>query len=326
MRASARGPSGRNLLLCQLSLMAVWRNPQVHAPAVEARANRRGLAVLMMLVAFACFTGLDSAAKWLVTEASMSPWSAVFARYAVHLLIVAAILLPSQGFSSFSSKAPRLETLRAGFLLTSTMCNFIAIQYLALTVTATIFFTIPIFVTILSIPLLGEKVGWRRWAAIAVGFCGILIVTRPWAAAFHWAMMASVGAALCASLYQILTRKLAGVDSTHTQQFYAGFVATIGVAPFAFLNWTTPEGVLVWGLFAAMGVLGWLGHQMLTVAHRYAPASFLAPFVYVQLLYMTASSWFVFSQPPTIWILAGAPVVMAAGFYIWWRERQLKDT
>lgn len=305
--------------------MAVWRNPQVHAGAAP-REDRRSLAVLMMMVAFACFTALDSSAKWLVTESGMSSWAAVFSRYAVHLLIVAAIIVPKQGLRSLSSKAPGAETLRAGFLLGATMMNFIAVGYLPLTLTATIFFTIPIFVTILSIPLLGESVGWRRWAAIGVGFIGIIIVTRPWAASFHWAMTTSLIAALSASLYQIYTRKLAGVDSTDTQQLYAGLVATIGVAPMAYLHWQTPEGYLAWFLFASMGVYGWFGHQMLTVAHRYAPASFLAPFVYVQLLYMTASSWIVFSQPPTIWILAGAPIVMASGFYIWWRERQLKGT
>lgn len=305
--------------------MAAWRNPQVHA-GTAPREDRRSLAVVMMLVAFLCFTALDSSAKWLVTDGGMSTWAAVFARYTVHLVIVAMIIVPKQGLQSLSSKAPGAETLRAGFLLFATMMNFIAVSHLPLTLTATIFFTMPIFVTILSIPLLGEQVGWRRWAAIAVGFVGIIIVTRPWTASFHWAMLASLAAALSGSLYQIFTRRLAGVDSTDTQQLYAGLVATLGVAPLAWIHWQTPEGSLAWVLFVAMGAFGWFGHQMLTVAHRYAPASFLAPFVYVQLLYMTASSWFIFSQPPTIWIVAGAPVVMSAGFYIWWRERQLKGT
>ena len=282
------------------------------------------MAIAMMLAAFACFTALDSSAKWLVTT-GFSPWAAVFARYAVHLAIVAAIIVPQQGVNALSSRAPATETLRAGLLLASTMCNFTAVQFLPLTLTATIFFTIPIFVTILSIPILGEQVGWRRWAAIGVGFLGILVVTRPWAESFHWAMLIAVLAALCASVYQILTRKLAGVDSAHTQQFYAGLVATLGIAPLAWLHWQTPDGWLTWVLFLTMGIFGWLGHQMLTVAHRYAPASLLAPFVYVQLLYMTASSWLIFSQPPTRWILLGAPIVMASGFYIWWRERQLKS-
>ena len=305
--------------------MAVWRNPQVHGTTVAQLQDRRGLAIVMMLVAFACFTLLDSSAKWLVTT-GMSPWAAVFARYAVHLLIVALLILPQQGTHSLDSKAPVRETLRALLLLASTVCNFIAVQYLPLTLTSTIFFAIPIFVCVLSIPLLGEVVRARRWIAICIGFAGILIVTRPWAATFHWAMLVALAAALCASFYQILTRMLAGVDSTNTQQLYASLLATIGVAPMAYLYWQTPEGGLAWILFGAMGIFGWLGHQMLTVAHRYAPASVLAPFVYVQLIYMTASSWIIFNQPPTVWILAGAPIIIGSGFYIWWRERQLKET
>ena len=303
--------------------MAVWRNPLAHAP-VRQREDRHVRAILMMLMAFACFTGLDSSAKWLVTD-GMSPWAAVFARYAVHLAIVSALIIPAQGLRSLDSRAPLTEVLRAALLLGSTLCNFVAVQYLPLTLTSTIFFSIPIFVCILSIPILGETVRLRRWIAIGVGFAGILIVTRPWTADFHWAMGMSLAGALFGSIYQILTRLLAGVDSTNTQQFYAALIATLGVAPMAIVYWQWPEGGLSWVLFLAMGVFGWLGHQLLTSAHQYAPASLLAPFVYVQLIYMTASSWIVFNQPPSVWILAGAPIIMGSGFYIWWRERQLKQ-
>ena len=304
--------------------MAVWRNPQVHGLSVRRQEDRPGYAIFLMMMAFACFTALDSSAKWLVTTSDMTPWMAVFVRYAMHLLIVAALILPQQGLNSLSSKAPLTETARAVLLLASTVCNFIAVQYLPLTLTSTIFFAIPIFVCVLSIPLLGEVVRLRRWIAIGIGFAGILVVTRPWTGEFHWAMLVSLSAATTASLYQILTRMLAGVDSTNTQQLYAGLIATIGVAPMAILHWTVPEGALNWGLFLMMGVFGWLGHQMLTVAHRYAPASVLAPFIYVQLIYMTASSWIVFNTPPSIWIVVGAPIIIGSGFYIWWRERQLK--
>ena len=88
-------------------------------------------------------------------------------------------------------------------------------------------------------------------------------------------------------------------------------------------DWTPPEGALDWMLFGLLGAFGWAGHQLMTAAHRYAPASVLAPFVYTQLFYMTLASWIVFAQPPTAWVLAGAPIVAASGFYIWWRERQL---
>jgi drug/metabolite transporter (DMT)-like permease len=301
--------------------MATWRFPGAHVPT-PAREDRIGLAVGMMLLTYAAFTCLDSSAKWLVTS-GVSPWTAVCARYAVHLAIVAALVLPVAGARSLASRSPKLEILRACLLLGSTVLNFTAVKYLPLTVTATIMFAMPIFITVLSIPLLGEAVGLRRWAAVVIGFCGILIVMQPWTGEFHWAMLFSLGAVLCGSVYTILTRRLAGVDSTNTQQLYAALVATIGVAPLAALEWTPPEGALAWALFACMGVFGWTGHQLLTAAHRYAPASVLAPFVYTQLIYMTLSSWLVFAQPPTVWVLIGAPVVAGSGFYIWWRERQL---
>lgn len=303
--------------------MATWRYPSAHGFAAPPREDRTGLAIGMMLMAYATFTCLDSSAKWLVTH-GMSPWTAVFARYAVHLAVVAALVLPKQRLASLASRSPRLEIARACLLLGSTVLNFTAVRYLPLTVTGTIMFSMPIFVTILSIPLLGERVGPRRWAAILAGFCGILIVMRPWGAAFESAMLLSLGAALCASFYQILTRRLAGVDPTNTQQLYAALVATIGVAPLAALDWTPPDSTVQWALFGLLGLFGWSGHQLLTAAHRFAPASVLAPFVYTQLIYMTLSSWLVFSQPPTVWVLAGAPVIAGSGFYIWWRERQLR--
>ncbi|MEL7467950.1 MAG: DMT family transporter [Pseudomonadota bacterium] len=303
--------------------MAGWRYPGIHAVTTKPREDRRGFAIALMMAAFACFTVLDSSAKMLVTE-GMSPLMAAFARYTVHLVIVAALILPQQGTASLHTSAPGLEIVRGVCLGGSTILNFIAVGYLPLTLTSTILFMIPIFICALSVPMLGEKVGLRRWSAIAVGFCGILVVTRPWTGDFHWAMLVSFGAAFFAAIYTVLTRRLAGVDSTNTQQLYSGLVATVLLVPLAILNWELPATPLAWILFGAMGVMGWSGHQMLTTAHRYAPAAVLAPFIYVQLLYMTASSWLIFHQPPSIWIGLGAPIVIASGIYIWWRERHLR--
>jgi drug/metabolite transporter (DMT)-like permease len=160
--------------------VATWRFPGAHV-AAPAREDRIGLAIGMMLLAYAAFTCLDSSAKWLMNS-GMSSWTAVCARYAVHLAIVAALVLPVQGRRSLSSRKPALEVLRACLLLGSTLLNFVAVKHLPLTVTATIMFAMPIFITVLSIPLLGEAVGLRRWAAVLVGFCGILIVMQPGAA------------------------------------------------------------------------------------------------------------------------------------------------
>ena len=303
--------------------MAVWRIPGVAAATTRPREDRRGLAIGLMCMAFLMFTALDTSAKLLVTN-GVPPTVAAFLRYVGHFLIVSAMIVPIHGTRSLNSAAPGREVVRAVFLCVSTLMNFTAVQYLPLTLTVTIFFTMPMFVCALSVPFLGEKVGARRWGAIAVGFVGILIVTRPWATDFHWAVLLSLGAAFFGSAYMTMTRMLAGVDSANTQQLYASSLAVLGLAPLALWNWSPPEGLTPWLLVAAMGAFGWGGHQMITVAHRYAPASVLAPFIYLQLIFMAASSWLVFDQPPSVWIALGAPIVVGSGLYIWWRERNLK--
>jgi drug/metabolite transporter (DMT)-like permease len=213
--------------------------------------------------------------------------------------------------------------MRALALLAGTMANFFALRYLPLTVTAALFFTVPLWICVLSIPMLGERVGPRRWAAVAVGFAGVLVVIRPWGAEAHWAMVLAIGTALAASLYSIFTRRLSGVDSAATQQFYAAAIATALVAPFSFAAWvwpTAPSDILA---FVAIGGFAFAGHQLMTIAHRFAPASVLAPFTYAAIIYLTASSWLIFGDAPDFWVFAGAAVVVASGLYIWMRERRL---
>ena len=193
----------------------------------------------------------------------------------------------------------------------STILNFTALLYLPLTVTAAIAFSGPLWVCLLSIPFLGEQVGPRRWAAIVVGFCGVLIVTRPWSGAVHWAVALSIGAALGGAFYSVLTRLLAGRDSTGTQQFYAALVATIGTAPLALLDWAWPSGVASWIAFLLIGVFGWSSHQLLIIAHRFAPASTLAPFAYAQILYMGSRAGSSSASRP----ISGS----SSGRESWWR-------
>ncbi len=284
--------------------------------------DRRLTGIAFIVIACLLFTGIDSCAKWLVLS-GMPPMAVVFVRYAVHMTLVGALFLPPRGLGLFSTGKLWLELARGLCLLASTVCNFIAVQYLPLTLTAAIFFTVPLWICALSIPLLGERVGVRRWAAIVIGLCGALIATRPWSADFHWAVLLSVSTAIFTSLYAIITRQLAGVDSTATQQFYAAALATLGVAPAALLDWQWPSAGIGWLAFGLIGVFGWSGHQFLTVAHRYAPATTLAPFLYVQMVFMTASSWLIFKTSPDLWVLAGAAIVLGSGFYVWLRERSL---
>lgn len=292
------------------------------ASAIKPVEDRRLLGIALMVSALFCYTVIDSCAK-LMVQAGIPAMEVVFVRYAGQFILVLALFLPRERRALARTKNLKLEIARGLFLLGSTVCNFIAVIYLPLTITSAISFTMPLILCALSIPLLGETVGWRRWLAIGCGFLGVLIIVRPGTEAFHPAVFLSLGTAVFSALYNLSTRGLAGVDSTSTQQFYAAGVATLCIAPFSFGEWAWPQQPLTWLCFGLIGVFALIGHLFVTTAHRYAPASVLAPFGYLQIIFMTASSWVVFSQPPTVWIFVGAPIVIGSGLYIWLRERQL---
>lgn len=290
---------------------------------IKPKEDRRLIGIAMVMFAVLCFTLIDTSAKWLVT-AGLPTLEVVFLRYVVQLAIFSALLIPKQGRALLVTHNLPLTTMRGLVLLAATIFNFFAVKFLPLTVTGSIVFALPLVLCALSVPLLGEHVGWRRWLAILVGFGGVLVIIRPGAGDFNWAVFFSIGAVTCYAFYNIITRKLAGVDSPHSQQFYAALVATACILPFAFGQWEWPADTAGWIAFFAMGTIGAIGHQIYTTAHRLAPASSLAPFVYVQIFYMTGASWFVFGEPPDQWIFLGAPIVIGSGLYIWHRERQLQ--
>lgn len=292
------------------------------ASLVKPVEDRRLLGIALMVSALFCYTLIDSCAK-LMVQAGLPAMEVVFVRYAGQFILVLILFLPRERRALARTRNLKLEIGRGLFLLGSTVCNFIAVIYLPLTITSAISFTMPLILCALSIPLLRETVGWRRWLAIGFGFLGVMIIVRPGTEAFHPAVFLSLGTAIFSALYNLSTRGLAGVDSTSTQQFYASGVATLCIAPFSFGGWAWPQHPLIWLCFGLIGVFALIGHLFVTTAHRYAPASVLAPFGYLQIIFMTASSWLVFNQPPTVWIFVGAPIVIGSGLYIWLRERQL---
>lgn len=302
---------------------------------VKPVEDRRLLGISMVLVSLICFTSIDTSAKWLINQ-GMGIGQGVFLRYGINLVIIVLVFFPLMGKKLFASKRFDLQIIRGLLLLASTVLNFVALSYLSLTLTSAIFFSLPLVLCALSVPFLGEHVGWRRWIAVGIGFLGVLVIVQPGGQGFHWAMLLSLLAVIAVAFYNILNRKLAGVDSVYTQQFYAALVASVFVTPFMFgsisfgsiiidpmggREWFWPSLGWSWIAFFAMGFFGLLGHLLLTAAHRFAPASTLAPFVYVQIIWMTLSSWLIFGQVPDIWVWAGGVIVMGSGLYIWNRER-----
>lgn len=291
--------------------------------APPPRADRLGAAILICFFAFLCFTLIDSTAKWLASV-GIPVLQVVFIRYAGHFLAALIIFAPSEGRDLFASNAPKIQLARGFALLGSTVFNFLALTYLPLTMTTAIFFATPVVVSLLAVPMLGEKIGIRRFMAILVGFSGVLIITQPWGVGFHWSMLSALAALVMVSLYYVLTRMIAGVDTNPTGQVISSGLPTLVLLPFVLTNWVWPETPLTWVLAIMIGGFAALGHSALTVGYRYAPASTLAPVVYVQVIYAGAISWIVFSTPPDGKTILGTAVIAGAGLYIWLRERALR--
>lgn len=291
--------------------------PRVVAP----REDRTGAGLAAMAGAVVFFTLIDTSAKWLVI-AGLPALQVVFARYFMHFVMSLVIFLPREGPSALRSNAPAKQLLRSGILFTSTALNFTSLKYLPITVTTTIMFAGPIVVTLLAIPILGEKVGIHRIVAVCVGFLGVLFVMQPWGAGFHPAMFLNVAALCGASLYFVMTRMLAGVESNATSQLWSSGLATFCLTPFAVAIWVWPPNPTAWAFFLLIGIFGGSGHILATSAHRMADASILAPVIYIQIILAAVAGIVVFETWPTVWTLGGGIIIIAAGIYIWHRERQ----
>lgn len=269
--------------------------------------------ILLMVASMVAFTLLDAIAKHLVQ--TLPPAVAVFGRYVVALLLSVGVILRKGGPHLMATRHPALQALRGVLLMGATMLNFIAIIHLQLAQTAAIFFTIPLWVCALSAPLLGEHVGWRRWIAVAAGFMGVLVIMRPGSDSFHWAMLLSIASSFCGAIYNIVTRKVGGRDRAETSLFYVGLVGAMAAAvplPFA---WQAPQG-LQWLYLGFMGLAGTIGHFMLIQAHRLAPASVLAPFMYTQIVWMILIGYALFGDVPDFWTIAGAAIVVTSGLFV----------
>jgi drug/metabolite transporter (DMT)-like permease len=200
--------------------------------------------------------------------------------------------------------------------------NFWALQYLQLTVTASIFFSVPIMIGLASALVLGERIDAGRWIAILAGFAGVIVIVRPGGAEFHPAMLAAVVNAILYAAFLMMTRRLAAYDSPETIQYLPALGAAVGLAPFALAAWEPPQGWLEWTVACLLGVLGGVGHYLLALAHRYAPSSVIAPFQYQQVLYMALFGYVVFGDVPSPAVWIGAAIVVTSGLYLFSRERR----
>jgi drug/metabolite transporter (DMT)-like permease len=299
----------------------IFNAPLDQLPAAnDPRARLIGIGLMCgALVLFAC---LDTIAKWLTGH--LPTLEIVWARYASHFVLSLFVVNPWTMPGLFATDRPWLQIARSALLFGSTVFNFIALRYLQLDQTAAISFTAPFFIALLAGPLLGEWIHWRRWIAIIIGFCGVLLIARPGFGGIHPAAIFSILSMICYALYNVSTRFLAGFDSTGTTAFYTALVGFVAASLPLPAVWIPPTEPLVIAGMLAVGAFGWIGHLFLILAHRYAPAPVLAPYTYTQIVWYVAGGFLVFGDLPNGYTLMGAAVVIASGLYLLYRERKVK--
>ena len=279
--------------------------------------------IFLMCAAVFCFTLIDSSAKWLAAVGFI-PIQITFIRYLGHFLSSFLIFFPQQGRRIFESRRPYIQIMRAVILMVGTFFNFLALKYLPLNITVAIFFAAPLVISVLSIPVLGERVPLKKFVAVLVGFVGVVIVIQPGSVGFQLEMLYSLVALLCASMYFILTRMVAQVDENPVSQIYSSGIPTLLLFPFVLNIWEWPSNWLDILAMGLMGLAATFGHSFTTVAHSWAKASTLAPVIYVQLIFMTVISWLVFNHLPTINTATGTIVIILTGLYLIRLEQKTK--
>jgi drug/metabolite transporter (DMT)-like permease len=274
--------------------------------------------ILLMNVAMFLLAGMDGISKTLAADYAVPQILSV--RFLIFCLFALAIARPRSLRAAFRSKHPYLQIARSLIITIEVGVFILAFRYLPLADTHAIAGIAPLLVTALAVPFLGEKVGMRRWTAIGIGFLGLLIIVRPGIGVFNPAALIALAGAVLWSVYQILVRKVSDDDAATSLLYMAviGAVVMTALAPFF---WKPPD-TTGWLLLLSLGVVGSLGHYILILAFRAAPASTLQPFHYIVLLWATAIGYWVFGDLPDAWTILGAAIIAGSGLYAFYRERQ----
>lgn len=270
-----------------------------------------------MCIGALCLVCNDAVAKWLT--AHYAPLQIVFMRNLFAAPMILAVVLTFGGRTALRTRHLWVHVLRGLLLVCGAWAFFLSLRTLPLAEATALFFAAPIVITALSVPLLGEHVGWRRWTAVIVGFAGVLIVVRPGAAAFQPASLLVVVTASLYALAMISTRWIDRSESVWTMMFYVVLFPMLFSGVAVSVQWQTPA-LSHLPIIAAQAVFGTLGMTLISQSFRLAPAAIVAPFDYTALIWASLLGWLLWGEIPVIWTYAGAAVIVASGIYIVFRE------
>lgn len=283
---------------------------------MDAMRRRPLLGVGLIMLAASLFATLDTINRLL--GASLPILLMLWSRYTFQAVAV-GLWLTRSGRPAFRSAHPRFQFARGALLLATSALSFYGVQLMPVAEFTAINMVTPVIVTLLAAWLLKEPVTRLRWALVAGGFAGVLVVIRPGSGLIGWVAVFPLAGALTYASFQVLTSKLASSESPFTTLFYTGAVGSLVLTPILFLSPIDVAATLLaappqalW-LLLAIGVVGTLGHWLLVLAFGMAPASTLMPFMYTQIAAAALGGWLVFRQLPDAWAWLGMAVIAVCG-------------
>jgi drug/metabolite transporter (DMT)-like permease len=275
--------------------------------------------ILLMVSAIGFFVLMDTIAKYL------SQWypvpGIVWARYVINLCILLVWFAARGELGRIRTARPGIQLARGLLLAGATFLYFTSLKVLPLADAAAIGFVLPLFVAVLAVPILGERLDGPRTFAIFVGLAGALVIVRPGTDVFTPYALLPVAMAICNALYQVLTRKVAGEEHPLTSLVWGAIVGAVLLSAVAPIYWKAPDVGWHWALLGIIGLLASIGHYLLIRAYDYAGATLLAPYSYTVMVWAVLLGFLVFGQLPDRWSVAGMVIIIASGMFLASRQR-----
>ena len=285
------------------------------------KQNER-LGIFLMVTTTIVFASQDGLSKYLATEYNV--YMVVMIRYWFFAAFIMTISSRKPGGIKqvAKTKTPLLQIFRSLVLVAEMCVTVLAFTLLGLAETHAIFASYPLIIAMLSGPILGEHVGWRRWLAICVGFFGILIILNPGYGIFSPYALVPLAGAILFALYGLLTRYAGQYDNSSTSFFWTGIVGCIAMTAIG-LNFWDPVSQADWSIMLILSASGMLGHFLLIKCYEVTEASAVQPFAYLQLIWASLIGVIIFGEKITTNVLLGACIIVGAGLFTLWRERKV---
>ena len=281
-------------------------------------ADKPLVAIGLFSLAMMMFSATDGAAKYLSSD--IAPQQIIFLRFVIVLILILLFCIYRGQWNILKTTQPTLQILRGLLLAVCSLIFYFALKHLPLELCAAIGFVSPLFVTALSIPFLGERVGLRRWIAVLIGLLSVLMILRPGGVSFQLAMLLPLGSSLCWAMALVLTRLMRGSEQALTVLAWSSLVGVAAVSPLVWPVWVTPNASQ-WTILILLGVFNGLGQYLVIRAFMLASASLLAPFSYSIIIWSMLIGLIIFNSFPDGITLVGTAILIAAGLYIWHREK-----